>query len=75
VQIIKIFFLIILEFFNNIQLYLIIYINKLMEIIFQQPEKKKCNKSEFQVKNNFAGKRRLNVVQLALCGTKHENRR
>ena len=46
-----------------------------MEIIFQQPEKKKCNKSEFQAKNNFADKRRLNVVQLALCGTKHENRR
>ena len=56
------FFLIILEFFNNIQLYLIIYINKLMEIIFQQPEKKKCNKSEFQAKINFADKRRLNVV-------------
>lgn len=35
------FFLIILEFFNNIQLYLIIYINKLMEIIFQQTEKTK----------------------------------
>ena len=28
------FFLIILEFFNNIQLYLIIYINKLMVLIF-----------------------------------------
>ena len=33
------FFLFILEFFNNIQLYLIIYINKLMEIIFHQTEK------------------------------------
>ena len=35
------FFLIILEFFNNIQLYLIIYINKLMEIIFHQTGKTK----------------------------------
>ena len=35
------FFLIILEFFNNIQLYLIIYINKLMEIIFHQNRKNK----------------------------------
>ena len=33
------FFLIILEFFNNIQLYLIIYINKLMELIFLHKEK------------------------------------
>ena len=74
-QINLIFFLFILEFFNNIQLYLIIYINKLMEIIFQQPEKTKCNKSEFQAKIIFADKRRLNVVQLALCGTKHKNRR
>ena len=30
------FFLIILEFFNNNQLILIIYINKLMVLIFQQ---------------------------------------
>ena len=30
------FFRIILEFFNNIQLILIIYINKLMVLIFQQ---------------------------------------
>ena len=35
------FFLIILEFFNNNQLILIIYINKLMVLIFQHIDKKK----------------------------------
>ena len=35
------FFLIILEFFNNNQLILIIYINKLMVLIFKNIDKKK----------------------------------
>jgi hypothetical protein len=35
------FFLIILEFFNNIQLILIIYINKLMVLIFLHLDKTK----------------------------------
>ena len=35
------FFLIILEFFNKIQLILIIYINKLMVLIFQHLDKTK----------------------------------
>ena len=47
------FFLIILEFFNNIQLYLIIYINKLMEIIFQHKEKTTKIKHKFKPKDNF----------------------
>lgn len=47
------FFLIILEFFNNIQLYLIIYINKLMEIIFHQTEKTKKNKPKIYPKTKF----------------------
>ncbi len=50
------FFLIILEFFNNIQLYLIIYINKLMEIIILHKEKNNKIYNKYMSKQKFSVK-------------------